>query len=81
MRVGLIGVLCIVTYLLLLNSIRPSRHHGVSGFERRIVALGDLHGDLRNALATLKMSGVINEDREWSGKVDFLVQTGDIIDR
>lgn len=80
-RVGLIGFLCIFAYLLFPSSNRPSRHYGVSGFERRIVALGDLHGDLRNALTTLKMSGVINEDQEWSGNVDFLVQTGDIIDR
>lgn len=50
-------------------------------YERRIVALGDLHGDLPNALTVLKMTGVIDEDRKWTGDVDFLVQTGDMIDR
>lgn len=50
-------------------------------YETRIVALGDLHGDLPHALRTLKMSGVIDKDRKWTGHVDVLVQTGDIIDR
>ena len=50
-------------------------------FSRRIIAVGDLHGDFPNALQVLKMSGVIDENQEWTGHADFLVQTGDIIDR
>ncbi|KAJ3758991.1 Metallo-dependent phosphatase-like protein [Lentinula raphanica] len=50
-------------------------------FTRHIVAVGDLHGDLPNALRVLKFSNVINDEGNWSGKVDFFVQTGDIIDR
>ncbi|KDQ07404.1 hypothetical protein BOTBODRAFT_38814 [Botryobasidium botryosum FD-172 SS1] len=50
-------------------------------FTRRIVAVGDLHGDLPNALKVLQMSGVISESGNWTGNVDFFVQTGDIIDR
>jgi len=50
-------------------------------FSRHIVAIGDLHGDLPNAQRVLKFSSVINESGDWSGDVDFLVQTGDIIDR
>jgi hypothetical protein len=48
-------------------------------YERRIVGIGDLHGDLPNALKVLKMTGVLDEEGHWSGNVDFLVQTGDII--
>jgi hypothetical protein len=48
-------------------------------YERRIVGIGDLHGDLPNALKVLKMTGVLDENDHWSGNVDFLVQTGDII--
>ncbi|KAG8744551.1 hypothetical protein FRC12_014775 [Ceratobasidium sp. 428] len=48
---------------------------------RRIVAVGDLHGDLRNMKKVLTMAGVINHAGDWSGNVDFFVQTGDIIDR
>lgn len=55
---------------------------GVIGrFERRIVAVGDLHGDLGNAHKVLHMAGVVDADGNWSGDVDFFVQTGDIIDR
>ncbi|KAG8707651.1 hypothetical protein FRC08_000373 [Ceratobasidium sp. 394] len=50
-------------------------------FTRRIVAVGDLHGDLVNMKKVLKMAGVINDAGDWSGNVDFFVQTGDIIDR
>lgn len=51
------------------------------GFTRRIVAVGDLHGDLGNAYKVLHMAGVVDEEGAWSGGVDFFVQTGDIIDR
>ncbi|KEP51008.1 serine-threonine protein phosphatase [Rhizoctonia solani 123E] len=50
-------------------------------FTRRIVAIGDLHGDLVNMKKVLSMAGVINEDGNWSRNVDFLVQTGDMVDR
>ncbi|KAF8338380.1 Metallo-dependent phosphatase-like protein [Amanita rubescens] len=50
-------------------------------FRRHIVAIGDLHGDMKNARRVLEFSGVVDENLDWSGKVDILVQTGDIIDR
>ncbi|KAI0367776.1 Metallo-dependent phosphatase [Pilatotrama ljubarskyi] len=50
-------------------------------FKRTIVAVGDLHGDLPNAQKVLHMAGVVDEQGNWAGGVDFFVQTGDIIDR
>lgn len=50
-------------------------------FVRRVVAVGDLHGDFGNALKVLEMSGVIDKEGGWTGLIDFFVQTGDIIDR
>lgn len=50
-------------------------------FTRHIVAVGDLHGDYPNALRVLNFSGVVDGSGDWSGNVDFFVQTGDIIDR
>ena len=50
-------------------------------FVRRIVAVGDIHGDFGNARKVLEMSGVIDKEGSWTGNVDFFVQTGDIIDR
>ena len=50
-------------------------------FTRHIVAVGDLHGDLANAERVLRFAGVVDDFGDWSGDVDFFVQTGDIIDR
>jgi len=50
-------------------------------FTRHIVAVGDLHGDMPNAERVLRFAGVVDDFGEWSGDVDFFVQTGDIIDR
>jgi len=50
-------------------------------FTRHVVAVGDLHGDLPNARRILQFSGVTDDHGDWSGNVDFFVQTGDIIDR
>jgi Calcineurin-like phosphoesterase len=47
----------------------------------RIVAVGDLHGDIGNAQEVLEMARVVDSDGRWSGEVDIFVQTGDIIDR
>ncbi|KAH0585209.1 hypothetical protein J132_10120 [Termitomyces sp. J132] len=59
----------------------PEGDFGRQPFVRHIVAVGDLHGDLHNARKVLQFSGVIDNFGNWSGDVDFLVQTGDIIDR
>lgn len=60
------------------HKVKDSERHP---FSRRIVAVGDLHGDLPNARRVLQFSGVTDEFGDWSGDVDFFVQTGDIIDR
>ena len=49
--------------------------------EGRVVAVGDLHGDLDNALSALRLAGVVDEDGHWSGGQTTLVQTGDLTDR
>jgi hypothetical protein len=47
----------------------------------RIVAIGDLHGDYENYMATLRAAGLIDKKAKWSGGKTHLVQTGDIPDR
>ena len=42
---------------------------------RRIVAVGDLHGDYINTLQTLKMADIIDEDNNWKAGNSILVQT------
>ncbi|KAG0297810.1 hypothetical protein BGZ96_004739 [Linnemannia gamsii] len=47
----------------------------------RTVAVGDLHSDLEQTLAVLRLAKVVDADSNWSGGYDTLVQTGDIVDR
>ena len=47
----------------------------------RLVAIGDLHGDLAAARAALRLSGAIDREDQWIGSSLVIVQTGDRIDR
>jgi hypothetical protein len=53
---------------------------------RRLVALGDLHGDYDKAIAALRTAGLVSVDartgqHRWAGGDTTLVQVGDILDR
>jgi hypothetical protein len=47
----------------------------------RVVAIGDLHGDLRATRAALRLAGALGDDGHWSGGKLVVVQTGDQLDR
>lgn len=47
----------------------------------RIVAIGDLHGDLRATRDTLRLAGALGADGHWAGGKLVVVQTGDQLDR
>jgi hypothetical protein len=47
----------------------------------RLVAVGDLHGDVENARAVLRMAGIVDAEGRWVGGSTTLVQTGDTTDR
>lgn len=47
----------------------------------RLVALGDVHGDLAAARAALRLVGAIDFNNEWIGGDLVVVQTGDALDR
>lgn len=48
---------------------------------KRLVAIGDLHGDLRGTQAALRLAGAIDAQDRWIGGDLVVVQTGDVIDR
>ncbi len=48
---------------------------------RRVVAIGDLHGDLGGARSALAAAGAIGGNDTWIGGELVIVQTGDILDR
>ncbi|CAL5219968.1 g1905 [Coccomyxa viridis] len=51
----------------------------------RIIAIGDIHGDLQKTVTSLKVAGVLEEDRNgrplWCGGDTVVVQLGDVLDR
>ena len=49
--------------------------------DRRVVAVGDIHGDLEAFDGLLRRAGLIDERGRWSGGRAVLVQTGDVTDR
>jgi hypothetical protein len=49
--------------------------------EGRVVAIGDLHGDLDVTRRALRLAGALDPDDHWSGGALVVVQTGDVIDR
>lgn len=56
----------------------PSAHGPASA---RIVAVGDLHGDLQATRKVLRLAAVLDERDAWSGGTTIVVQTGDQLDR
>jgi hypothetical protein len=47
----------------------------------RIVAIGDVHGDLSATRGALRLAGAIDEEDHWVGGELVVVQTGDQLDR
>jgi hypothetical protein len=47
---------------------------------KRIIAIGDLHGDYDALIAVLKKCKLINNDLKWVGSKTYLVQIGDQVD-
>ena len=47
----------------------------------RIVAIGDLHGDLNATRRALKLAGAVDDNDHWIGGKLVVVQTGDQLDR
>jgi hypothetical protein len=52
----------------------------IIGRRPRIVAIGDLHGDLNLAKACLKLAKCIDDNNKWIGGNTYIVQVGDQID-
>jgi hypothetical protein len=49
--------------------------------ERRVVAVGDIHGDYDNLVSILGAAGLVDSRARWSGGRATLVITGDFFDR
>lgn len=76
-------IVCIVFYYLLgiwydrsqdPAALRIGALTPVKKYSQRIVAVGDLHGDVHHAIRVLKMSGLIDHRNKWIGKRSILGQ-------
>ncbi|KAK8556110.1 hypothetical protein V6N13_070179 [Hibiscus sabdariffa] len=47
----------------------------------RLVAIGDLHGDLEKSKQAFRLAGLIDGSDRWSGGSTTVVQIGDVLDR
>ncbi|GAB2293151.1 Synaptotagmin-like protein 2 [Dionaea muscipula] len=47
----------------------------------RLIAIGDLHGDLYKFKQSLRLAGIIDSSDRWSGGSATVVQVGDVLDR
>ena len=54
---------------------------GVLRTTERVVAIGDLHGDLSVTVRALTVAGLVDRSRSWAGGKAVLVQLGDVTDR
>ncbi len=67
--------LCAFVFLSTLLAIAPQ------GAAQRLVAIGDIHGDLDAFIGILQRAQLIDPIKRWSGGHATLVQTGDFLDR
>ena len=47
----------------------------------RVVAIGDVHGDLAATRGALRAAGVVDAQDRWTGGTTMVVQLGDVLDR
>jgi len=59
----------------------PTRAPTVIPAAERLVAIGDLHGDLEKTRETFRLSGLIDDKDHWTGGKTVVVQVGDQLDR
>ncbi|AYU81133.1 serine/threonine phosphatase, putative [Leishmania donovani] len=52
----------------------------LSAEARRLVAVGDLHGDYEQSVSVLRLARLIDNRNHWIGEDALLVQLGDILD-
>jgi hypothetical protein len=79
----------LLVYLLLFGCARaapapaPASSEGTRAAQPagRVMAIGDLHGDLDVTRRALRLAGAIGPDDHWIGGALVVVQTGDVIDR
>jgi hypothetical protein len=71
----------IVLCLLPIACASPPEDRTAAPVASRIVAIGDLHGDLDATRRALRLAGAVDSTDHWIGGTLIVVQTGDVLDR
>ena len=71
-----VGVIAALAWL-----AAPGARPAAQGPERRVVAVGDVHGSDEGFVSILRAAGLIDQAHHWTGGTATLVQTGDVTDR
>ncbi|KAG0334555.1 hypothetical protein BG004_000360 [Podila humilis] len=60
--------------------VRPE-NFATGSVAHRIVAIADIHSDIKSAVGVLKMAGLIDSNENWIGGDNTFISTGDLVDR
>ncbi|NQZ59275.1 MAG: metallophosphoesterase, partial [Lentisphaeraceae bacterium] len=71
----------VLTSLLLILQTYAVETQAIFKNVKRIVAVGDIHGDQKQFLKVLITAKIIDKEQNWIGGKTHLVQTGDVFDR
>ena len=63
------------------KAVAPTPVTNVDLAGRRLVAIGDVHGDFKQTMRALELGKVMDAEGRWIGGDTVLVQVGDILDR
>lgn len=78
---GMIDLSIRTLLLVLLATISACNGESPNQISNRLVAIGDLHGDIESAQQAFQLAGAIDESGRWIGKNLTVVQLGDYIGR
>ena len=57
-----------------------TNENGIFSSVRRIIAIGDIHGDLKSLIVLLRNANLIDNYNKWIAGKTYIVQIGDILD-
>jgi hypothetical protein len=80
-RLPFLAFVSLLASLIPVASVPPRAAAYQDGSDRRVVAIGDVHGADVPFAAILEKAGLIDDQQRWSGGRSILVQTGDMTDR
>ena len=64
----------------MINSTTCVRFSNISDLPKKIIAVGDIHGDFEHLFTILNRLKIIDQDNNWIGGDTIVVQTGDVLD-